>query len=160
MEIVFIMLSSARWLSCVRPGKCNDFFWRLRTAQLGRNSASRFLKNNRQTHTGFVALSLSRFVLQILLALLFGCLTLTWGQISPGPLSRAHQSLNGATNCTSCHKFGGAASLKCVDCHAEIATRMAARQGLHATYNIPSGSSNECAKCHSEHNGLDFPLIR
>jgi hypothetical protein len=81
-------------------------------------------------------------------------------QISPGPLSKPHQSLNGSTNCTSCHKFGGQAALKCLDCHTEIATRLNARKGLHATYNIPAGSSQECARCHSEHNGEDFPLIK
>lgn len=37
---------------------------------------------------------------------------------------------------------------------------MAARKGLHSTYNIPQGSSKECARCHSEHNGEDFPLIK
>ena len=81
-------------------------------------------------------------------------------QISPGPLSRPHQSLNGSTNCASCHKFGGQAALKCVECHTEIGSRISARKGLHATYNIPVGSSKECARCHSEHNGEDFPLIK
>ena len=81
-------------------------------------------------------------------------------QISPGPLSRPHQSLNGATNCASCHKFGGQAALKCLECHTEIASRLNAKRGLHATYNIPPGSSQECARCHSEHNGADFPLIK
>ena len=81
-------------------------------------------------------------------------------QISPGPLSRPHQSLNGSTNCTSCHKFGGQATLRCLNCHAEIDTRLNARKGLHATYNIPPGSSQECARCHSEHNGEDFPLVK
>jgi len=81
-------------------------------------------------------------------------------QISPGPLSRPHQSLNGATNCASCHKFGGQAALKCLQCHTEIASRLSAHKGLHATYNIPAGSSQECARCHSEHNGEDFPLIK
>ena len=104
---------------------------------------------------------LAQFLLKSLLAV-FALLFLApaHAQISPGPLSRAHQSLNGATNCTSCHKFGGAATLKCVDCHSEIATRVATHKGLHATYSIPPGSSNECAKCHSEHNGEDFPLIK
>ncbi len=82
------------------------------------------------------------------------------GQLSPGPLSRPHQSLNGATNCTACHKFGGQATLKCLDCHGEIATRLTAGNGLHASYKIPPGSSQECARCHSEHNGEDFPLIK
>ena len=81
-------------------------------------------------------------------------------QISPGPLSRPHQSLTGSTNCISCHKFGSGATLKCVECHAEIGTRIVARKGLHATYNIPPGSSKECSRCHSEHNGEDFPLIK
>ena len=81
-------------------------------------------------------------------------------QISPGPLSKPHQSLDGSTNCASCHKFGGQAALKCLDCHTEIASRLNAHKGLHATYNLPSGSSQECARCHSEHNGEDFPLIK
>ncbi len=50
--------------------------------------------------------------------------------------------------------------MKCVECHAEIGTRVAAHRGLHATYNIPPGSSKECSRCHSEHNGEDFPLIK
>ena len=96
---------------------------------------------------------------------LFTALFLVWvpsatAQISPGPLSRPHQSLNGSTNCASCHKFGGQAALKCLECHTEIATRLSAHKGLHATYNIPPGSSQECARCHSEHNGEDFPLIK
>ena len=81
-------------------------------------------------------------------------------QISPGPLSQPHQSLTGATNCASCHKFGAGATLKCVECHGEIGTRIAAHKGLHATYNIPPGSGKACARCHSEHNGEDFPLIK
>lgn len=83
------------------------------------------------------------------------------GQISPGPLSRPHQSLGGATNCTSCHKLGaGEANFKCLACHTEIAARLAAHKGLHATYHIAPGSSQECVRCHSEHNGEDFPLIK
>jgi hypothetical protein len=81
-------------------------------------------------------------------------------QISPGPLSSPHHSLDGSTNCASCHKFGGQAALKCLDCHTEIAVRLNAHRGLHATYNIPPGSSQECGRCHSEHNGEDFPLIK
>lgn len=96
----------------------------------------------------------------LVLAYLFALLPAAPAQISPGPLSKPHQSLNGSTNCASCHKFGGQAALKCLDCHSEIATRLLARRGLHATYNILAGSSQECARCHSEHNGEDFPLIK
>ena len=82
-------------------------------------------------------------------------------QISPGPLSRAHKDLDGATHCTTCHKLGGGeATFKCLDCHTEIASRLAAHKGLHFSYGIRPGSSQECAKCHSEHNGLDFPIIK
>jgi len=83
-----------------------------------------------------------------------------FAQISPGPLSRPHQSLNGPAQCASCHKFGGQAALKCLDCHNEIGNRLNTHKGLHATYHIPTGSSQECARCHSEHNGEDFPLIK
>ena len=82
-------------------------------------------------------------------------------QISPGALSRPHQSLNGTGNCTACHKLGGGqATFRCVDCHSEIASRIASRKGLHASYNLNANSSQECVKCHSEHNGEDFPLIK
>ena len=78
----------------------------------------------------------------------------------PVPLSRAHQSLSGTSNCTTCHKLGGEATFKCVACHTEIGTRITARKGLHASYNLTPGSSQECVRCHSEHNGEDFPLIK
>jgi len=85
----------------------------------------------------------------------------SWAQISPGPLSRAHKSLDGPTHCTDCHKRGGGeAEFKCLECHTEIASRIAAKRGLHAAYHIPAGSSQECARCHSEHNGLDFPIVK
>jgi hypothetical protein len=82
-------------------------------------------------------------------------------QISPGPLSRAHQELDGATHCTTCHKLGGGEpAFRCLDCHSEIASRLAAHRGAHSSYGIRPGSSQECAKCHSDHNGLDFPIVK
>ncbi len=33
-------------------------------------------------------------------------------------------------------------------------------EGLARIYNLSPGSSQECARCHSEHNGEDFPLIK
>jgi len=77
-------------------------------------------------------------------------------QISPGPLSKAHESLSGPTQCTSCHVVGkGSAVLKCQECHTEIAAEISSGHGLHATFP----NKQDCAKCHSEHNGEDFPLI-
>ena len=101
--------------------------------------------------------------LALLVTALLACLVAVRpaaAQISPGPLARPHQFLSGATNCAQCHKFGGEAKLKCLECHTEIAVRLASHKGLHATYNIPPGSSQECARCHSDHNGADFPLIK
>lgn len=81
-------------------------------------------------------------------------------QISPGPLSRAHQSLEGTIQCAGCHKLGGGQPVfRCLDCHREIASRLASNRGLHATYGL-GVSSQGCAKCHSEHNGRDFPLLK
>jgi uncharacterized paraquat-inducible protein A len=82
-------------------------------------------------------------------------------QISPGPLARPHRDLEGATHCIACHKLaGGEATFKCLECHTEIAERLTAHRGLHFSYGLRPGSSQECAKCHSDHNGVDFPLTR
>ncbi len=105
-------------------------------------------------------------VIQILSAcLLLSSVACWWtvpatAQISPGALSRPHQSLNGAANCTTCHKLGGEPRYKCLECHTEIACRLAARKGVHATYHLNPGDSQGCVHCHSEHNGEDFPLIK
>ena len=100
---------------------------------------------------------------------IIGCMVLSilWnsipapGQISPGPLSRAHESINGVTECSNCHELStGKPTFKCLFCHGEIARRIVARKGLHATYNIEPGTSLECASCHPEHNGEDFTLTK
>jgi hypothetical protein len=77
-------------------------------------------------------------------------------QISPGPLSKAHQSLSGSTQCTNCHAVGkGSALLNCQGCHTEIAREISAGNGLHSVF----AKTKECANCHSEHNGEEFQLI-
>jgi hypothetical protein len=82
-------------------------------------------------------------------------------QISPGPLARAHKQLDSAAHCTDCHKLGGGQpQFKCLECHTEIATRVAAKRGLHGSYGLQAGSSQGCVRCHSDHNGLDFQLIK
>ena len=91
-------------------------------------------------------------------SLVFMFLTLApaHGQISPGPLSKAHESLDGPTQCSNCHKTGGgSAVLKCQECHTEIAKQLSQGRGLHSTFP----NKETCAKCHSDHNGEDFPLI-
>ena len=81
-------------------------------------------------------------------------------QISPGPLSRAHQSVSGVTQCASCHKFGAGGGLKCLECHTEISQRLTANQGFHAAVVKRDNPNKDCVRCHSEHNGEDFRLIR
>ena len=77
-------------------------------------------------------------------------------QISPGELSRAHQKLEGISGCTSCHAMGHAITAdNCYSCHQELASRVKAGRGLHATF-----SGKACVDCHKEHHGRDFDLVR
>ena len=79
-------------------------------------------------------------------------------QISPGPLSRAHQSLEGTTNCTQCHGTSKDAMPRlCLSCHREIGSLLAQNRGYHARDAKNSGKS--CAACHPDHAGRDFNLI-
>lgn len=78
------------------------------------------------------------------------------GQISPGPLSAAHASLDGPLNCTKCHA-GGKQSMtsRCLACHREIAWLAERHRGLHAR----TGPA-DCASCHPDHAGRDFALVK
>ena len=81
-------------------------------------------------------------------------------QVSPGPLSAPHQFLEGPTRCISCHRLAaGPTSLKCLECHTEIARRLAGRAGYHASVLGPASTSRDCVRCHSEHNGENFQLV-
>lgn len=79
-------------------------------------------------------------------------------QFSPGPLSRAHQDLDGTLSCTKCHELGvgkGPTDARCLDCHKALRGRIDAGAGFHAR----SGRNEGCVRCHSEHNGRDFDLV-
>ena len=83
------------------------------------------------------------------------------GQISPGPVSQAHQSISGVAQCTSCHRlFTAGGGLKCLECHTEINQRLTANKGYHAAVVERHNPNHDCARCHSEHNGEQFQLIR
>lgn len=47
-----------------------------------------------------------------------------------------------------------------MDCHKEIAVRLQRRRGLHATLVAPGATASSCIKCHSDHNGENFSLVR
>lgn len=79
-------------------------------------------------------------------------------QISPGPLARAHQSLEGATNCAQCHGLKREPmSQLCLACHKEIASLQRDARGFHG--REAKASKKECAQCHPDHAGVNFALI-
>jgi hypothetical protein len=97
-------------------------------------------------------------LLLLLFSLFFGVSAKT--QISPGPLSKAHQSLTGTTQCAGCHQFGASTpTFKCLDCHKEIARLLWEHRGYHARLEMANPNGKDCVRCHLEHNGVDFLLI-
>ncbi|HET6436664.1 MAG TPA: cytochrome c3 family protein [Anaeromyxobacter sp.] len=77
---------------------------------------------------------------------------------SPGPLSKAHQSLEGGLeSCTKCHVAGQQlAPERCLECHTELKARVEEKQGFHG--RLPA-SERQCQSCHHEHQGRDEPLV-
>ena len=79
-------------------------------------------------------------------------------QISPGELSQPHAHLKGLSNCTKCHILGEKVSNeKCLDCHLDIGIRLSEGRGYHSS---PEVQGKECIKCHSDHHGQNFKMIR
>lgn len=75
------------------------------------------------------------------------------GQDIPGPLSAAHAAKPGQASCSACHDAAGrVVPAKCLGCHAEIASRIAAGRGYHRD------KADSCALCHAEHQGPGVPL--
>ena len=69
--------------------------------------------------------------------------------LSPGPLTRVHASLEGATHCTDCHSSGSAIDPgRCLHCHEALGRRIQARTGYHARVQ-----GRACERCHVEHRG-------
>jgi hypothetical protein len=75
-------------------------------------------------------------------------------QKMPGPLSAAHAAKPGETDCSACHAAPGKiAPAKCLVCHTEIATRIAAQTGFHRD------KGEDCAVCHAEHGGREANIV-
>jgi hypothetical protein len=92
--------------------------------------------------------------------MLASCCWLANAQISPGPLAKVHQGLNGAANCVKCHEvFSKTPTFRCVECHKEIAAELQQNKGLHATYPRSGPMGRDCVKCHSDHNGENFQMV-
>ena len=80
------------------------------------------------------------------------------GQVSPGPLARAHSELEGTLNCTKCHGGGeGALPGRCTSCHKDIAWLQERDRGFHSKRETKGQS---CAACHPDHAGLGFDLLK
>lgn len=92
-----------------------------------------------------------------LVALALICLAGPLGaQISPGPLARSHQQLEGTLRCVSCHGGGRKEQMtaRCLECHKEIAWLVQQNRGYHARVR-----DQDCASCHPDHAGRDFAMI-
>src|SRR6516165_8138828 len=77
--------------------------------------------------------------------------------LSPGPLSRAHASLEGDTRCSDCHSSGKRVDQgACLKCHGDLGARIAAGQGLHGLQY----KGQPCEGCHVEHLGLSAAITR
>ena len=77
-------------------------------------------------------------------------------QISPGPLAKPHQQLEGTLQCVACHGGGRKEHMtaRCLDCHKEIGWLVQRGRGFHAGVR-----EQRCASCHPEHAGEDFALV-
>ncbi|GAB6282431.1 MAG: hypothetical protein STSR0008_11770 [Ignavibacterium sp.] len=81
-----------------------------------------------------------------------------FAQISPGELSNPHSKFEGLSNCTKCHTIGeGLSNDKCLGCHTEIKNRIIKKTGYHSSSEV---LNKNCWKCHSDHNGKNFQLVR
>ena len=77
---------------------------------------------------------------------------------SPGPLARPHASLEGLEKCSKCHAEQKGLSAKlCLDCHTELAGRVAKGSGFHG--RLPAAKKEACQGCHPDHRGVDFKMV-
>ena len=98
---------------------------------------------------------------RLIALLLVSCPVASFAQVSPGPLTEAHAHLEGLLSCTECHTLGARTpELKCLSCHMEIRERLDNKTGYHAKVVDRQRGGIECARCHAEHAGRNFNLIR
>lgn len=77
--------------------------------------------------------------------------------LSPGPLARAHEELEGDGSCARCHATGrGIDTGECVECHDDVGARVRAGRGLHGR----EYRGRSCGECHVEHLGVRATLVR
>jgi hypothetical protein len=75
--------------------------------------------------------------------------------LSPGPLAKAHSSLEGDQHCNDCHSSGKRVDQgACLKCHGDVGARIAAGKGLHGLQY----KGKPCEGCHADHLGGDAPV--
>ena len=85
-------------------------------------------------------------------------IAISYGQLSPGDLTKAHAEFEGMTNCTLCHELGEkVTNAKCLDCHDDIQSLLTKERGYHNSNEV---KNKDCFECHSEHHGRKFEMIR
>ena len=84
--------------------------------------------------------------------------TISYSQISPGDLTKAHAEFEGMSNCTLCHELGEKVmNAKCLDCHKDIQSLITQERGYHTSLDV---KNKDCFQCHSEHHGRKFEMVR
>ncbi|HEX6812925.1 MAG TPA: cytochrome c3 family protein [Planctomycetota bacterium] len=93
-------------------------------------------------------------------------LVFTWRDLrghrsAPGPLHPGHRQvpeLDQGANCLACHQSGAGIDEKaCMHCHVVIGQQADRKSGLHGS--LPPAELARCERCHSEHHGVEVPLI-
>ncbi|MFC2165317.1 hypothetical protein ACFLT2_10015 [Acidobacteriota bacterium] len=73
---------------------------------------------------------------------------------APDELSLVHSESPGLKNCLKCHTDElEVPAKKCLACHTEIAQRITQSRGYHQDKN------EDCAVCHSEHQGKEGKIV-
>ena len=77
--------------------------------------------------------------------------------VMPGPVIADHAEYE--TDCANCHVRFSRESQRslCLGCHTEIADDFAAGSGFHSL--SPDVGDNECASCHTDHEGRDADVL-
>jgi hypothetical protein len=111
--------------------------------------------------TGLPIIRTTSFAIGIIaVSIVLGTVYLDMQDTSPGEISRVHAQhaeLAGSQNCVACHgQNGQSMNEACQSCHEDIELQLAQRIGFHG--NIANDLATDCAKCHSEHHGEEFPI--
>ena len=96
--------------------------------------------------------------LLVLACVLAWCVPSAHAQLlSPGPLSRAHASIDTDNDCAKCHESGKQVVARlCLGCHKDLETELAGNRGLHGKQY----KGQACETCHVEHVGKNAKLVR